>query len=63
MTLPQLGFGGGAPKPRKLSELSNRMAEAIPNVIGTRTGASAFGRMYLEMIFSGEMPETRAAAT
>ena len=39
---PQLGLGGGAPKPRKLSPLSSRMAEAMPNVIGTRTGASAF---------------------
>ena len=42
---PQLGLGGGVPKPRKLKPLSMRIAAAMPKVMGTRMGASELGRM------------------
>ena len=42
---PQLGVGGWAPMPRKLSVASMRMASAIIKVAMTITGASTLGRM------------------
>ena len=60
---PQLAEGGGDPKPRKESALSVRIADAMPNVIGTSTGARALGRMCRSMMRSGPAPADRAAST
>ena len=60
---PQLADGGGGPNPRNESELSVRIAEAMPNVIGTRIGARALGRMWRSMIRTGPAPTDRAAVT
>ena len=43
-TEPQLAVGGGGPNPRNDNEPSTKIAEAIPNVIGTKTGANALGK-------------------
>ena len=42
---PQVAWGGGTPNPRKLRPASVRIAEAIPIVADTRTGAIALGIM------------------
>ncbi len=46
--VPQLGWGGGGPKPRKLSPLSIRIAEATPKLIGTNTGCQGIGQNVTE---------------
>src|SRR5262245_36509840 len=60
---PQLAVDGGTPNPRKLSVDSTRMAEAIPNVAATNTGATAFGRTCLKIVRKSEAPIARAATT
>ena len=58
---PQLGVGGRTPRPRKLSEASNRIAEATPNVPRTVSGASAFGNRCCRTMRDALAPTTRAA--
>ena len=41
---PHVAFGGGTPKPRKLNADSVSIADAIPIVAETRTGAIELGR-------------------
>ena len=41
--LPQVAWGGGTPNPKKLKPASVKMAEAIPMVAETSTGAMALG--------------------
>ena len=60
---PQLAFGGGEPKPRNERELSIKIADAIPNVMGTSTGARALGRICRSIIRSGPTPAACAAMT
>ncbi len=43
--LPHVGAGGGTPSPRKLSELSARIAQPHMDVAMTRTGARQLGRI------------------
>jgi len=40
---PQEAAGSGAPKPRKLSALSRRMADPTPNVAATSAGERQLG--------------------
>src|SRR4029453_3005986 len=63
MILPQLGFGGCVPIPRKLSDASRRMAEATQSVIRTTIGAEIFGSTWRRMIFGVERPTAVDAST
>ena len=63
MMLPQLGFGGCVPMPRKLSDASSRMAEATHSVISTTIGAEMFGTMWRKMIIGVRTPTAIAAST
>src|SRR3989442_14775265 len=60
---PQLAVDGGTPKPRKLNVDSIRMAEAIPKVAATKTGATVFGRMCRKIVRPSVAPSAFAATT
>ncbi len=60
---PQVGFGGGGPRPRKLSDDSTMIATPRLAVDSTMIGAQAFGKIYRAMIRRFEHPITRAAST
>ena len=47
---PQVACGGGTPNPRKLRPASVKIADAIPIVADTKTGATAFGIIWRKMI-------------
>ena len=63
MMLPQLGFGGWVPMPRKLSDASSRIAEATQSVISTTIGAAMFGTTWRKMITGVRTPMAIAAST
>ena len=60
---PQLAVDGGTPKPRKLKVDSMSIADAIPNVAATKTGARVFGNTWRKMIRKSVAPSARAATT
>src|SRR5215472_18503889 len=60
---PQLGVGGGTPRPRKLSAASVVIAVPMPSVASTSSGAAALGRMCPSTIRGPVSPITRAAST
>src|SRR5579863_6953373 len=60
--LPQLAVGGWMPRPRNDSVASNTTAAGIYKVASTRTGASRFGRMSMNMMRNGPAPSDLAAS-
>src|SRR5262245_20199685 len=61
--LPQLGLGGGSPRPRKLRPASARMTPAIPTVAWTMTGPAMLGRRWRTRMRSELAPAARAEST
>jgi len=60
---PQEAVGSGAPKPRKLSALSRRMADPTPNVAATSAGERQLGSTCTSSVRSRELPSARLAST
>src|SRR3989475_1485156 len=60
---PQEAVGSGAPKPRKLRALSNRIAEPTPKVAATSAGESELGKTCTSKVRSRELPSARLAST
>jgi len=60
---PQEAVGSGAPKPRKLRAVSNRIAEPTPSVAATSAGESEFGSTCTSKVRSRELPSARLAST
>jgi hypothetical protein len=60
---PQVTRCAGTPMPRNERPDSARIADATPNDIATRTGASAFGRMCRAITRRSDPPRLRAAST
>jgi hypothetical protein len=48
--LPQVGAGGGTPRPRKESALSASSTQPNIEVASTVSGAMQFGRMWRAMV-------------
>jgi hypothetical protein len=59
--LPQLGMGGGTPRPRKLNPASVRIALAIYNVAMTTSVDTELGKTCRAITRTGELPMARAA--
>ena len=57
--LPQVGAGGGTPRPRKDSALSARMTQPNMDVASTVSGAMQFGSTWRHIVYSSELPSTR----
>ena len=53
---PQVGVGGLTPTPRKLSEASSKIAEAVARLACTMTGAMQLGIRCLSMMRQGGAP-------
>src|SRR5437879_2452318 len=60
---PQVGVGGGVPRPRKLRAASMTMALPSQTVAMTRIGAKTFGSTWRRTIRAGDAPEASAAST
>ncbi|MNN93066.1 hypothetical protein D3C81_2114410 [compost metagenome] len=60
--LPQVAAGGGTPRPRKLSALSESKAQPNMLVANTHNGARQLGVMWRNMVYSSELPITREAS-
>ena len=60
---PHVAWGGGTPNPRKLKPASVKMAEAMPMVAETSTGATALGMICRKIILKLPIPRAFAAAT
>src|SRR5687768_13076823 len=60
---PQLAVDGGTPRPRKLKVDSIRIAEAMPNVAATNTGARVLGRTWRKIVRKSVAPKALAAIT
>ena len=58
--LPQVGAGGGTPRPRKDSALSVMMAFAIPSVAATMIGETTLGKIWRRIIRRGGVTITPA---
>ena len=61
ISVPKLGFIGGAPTPKKLKVASATIASARLIVAMTKTGLSTFDKICLVIIAIGERPTSRAA--
>src|SRR5207249_934821 len=59
---PQVGVGGGVPRPSKLTAASMTMAFPSHTVAMTRIGANTFGSTCRATIRPGEAPKARAAS-
>ncbi|MOA52479.1 hypothetical protein D3C78_1757820 [compost metagenome] len=60
--LPQVGAGGGTPRPRKLNALSARMTQPNMEVASTTRGATQLGRMCANTVRRPELPMTAEAS-
>src|SRR5258707_6023005 len=60
--LPQVGIGGCAPNPKKLSPASNKIAEAKFDEASTNIGPTILGKICLLMIRVLLNPKERAAS-
>ncbi len=60
---PHDAVGSGAPKPRKLSALSIRMADPTPNVAATSAGERQLGSTCKSSACRRELPIARLAST
>jgi len=63
MSKPHDAVGSGAPKPRKLSALSSRIAEPMPKVAATSAGERQFGITWTNSVRKGGLPAARLAST
>ena len=61
--LPQVGAGGGTPRPRKLRALSDSSTQPNIEVASTVIGATQFGRIWRTIVKISELPITREAST
>ena len=58
---PKVGYGGGTPRPRKLSPDSASMKDPSFKEVLTMIRGRQLGKIWVKMILRGELPKLRAA--